>query len=80
MHIIKMAKYDLKSAIDKIGRVFSSGRAANYFNRAKGLYEGVRVCTMTQRMTTQILLWVDVEEKDVALQRWGVVAEEDDSI
>ena len=40
MHVIKMAKYDLKSAIDKIGRVFSSGRAANYFNRAKGLYEG----------------------------------------
>ena len=40
MHVIKMVKYTLKDAIGKIGRVFSSGRAANYYNRAKGLFEG----------------------------------------
>lgn len=40
MYVIKMVKYSLRDAISKVGRVFSSGRAANYFNRAKGLYEG----------------------------------------
>lgn len=37
-----MVKYNFKSAIDKIGRVVGSGRGANYFNKAKQLFEGGR--------------------------------------
>lgn len=37
-----MAKYNLKSAIEKIGRVFTSGRGMDYFRRAKGLYNDVK--------------------------------------
>lgn len=40
MQPIQMAKYNLKSAIDKITRVVGSGRAANYFNKAKELFKG----------------------------------------
>lgn len=35
-----MVKYDLKSALGKLERVVSSGRAGNYYNRAKGLFQG----------------------------------------
>jgi hypothetical protein len=39
MPLIKMA-YNLKSALAKLERVVSSGRAGNYYNRAKGLFQG----------------------------------------
>lgn len=35
-----MAKYSIKSAIEKIDRVINSGRAGKYYNRAKGLLKG----------------------------------------
>ena len=35
-----MAAYNLKSALAKIGRVVGSGRGANYFARAKQLFQG----------------------------------------
>ena len=37
-----MAKYNLKSAISKIGRVIGSGRGMDYFKRAKSLFNDVR--------------------------------------
>lgn len=42
MHLIKMAKYNFKSALEKIGRVVKSGRGLDYFRRAKSLFSDVK--------------------------------------
>lgn len=35
-----MAKYNFQSAMDKIDRMVTSGRAKKYYNRVKGLIKG----------------------------------------
>ena len=37
-----MAKYNFKTALEKIGRVVGSGRGMDYFKRAKGLFDDVK--------------------------------------
>lgn len=39
---MSMAKYNFKSALEKIGRVVGSGRGADYFKRAKSLFTDVK--------------------------------------
>ncbi len=39
---IEMPKYSFKEAIGKIGRVIKSGRGADYYRRAKGLFNDVK--------------------------------------
>jgi hypothetical protein len=42
MYIIKMAKYNLKSALSKIERVFTSGRAGKYYDTAKRIFNNAK--------------------------------------
>lgn len=41
MHLIKMA-YNLKSALQKIERVFTSGRAGKYYTNAKKIFNDAK--------------------------------------
>jgi hypothetical protein len=37
-----MARYNFKTALEKLGRVVTSGRGMNYFNRASSLYKDIK--------------------------------------